>query len=83
MQSFRYWINEMLERRFALRRLREPYSPFGSTRGNVEKTYMDRTRQVVVKLVEEGAIEVCQKGEVVEVAEAKGPIRLRKCGKVE
>jgi Protein of unknown function (DUF3253) len=30
---------------------------FGSTRGN-EKTYIDRTRQVVVKLVEEGAIEV-------------------------
>jgi hypothetical protein len=50
---------------------------FGSPRGN-EKECMDRTRAVVAELVEEGVLEVCQKGHVVDIEASKGPIRLRK-----
>jgi len=50
---------------------------FGAQKGN-EKEYMDRTRAVVRSLVEEGIIEVCQKGQVVDMDHCKGPIRLRK-----
>lgn len=46
-------------------------------KGN-EKEFMDRTRGVVRALVGEGEIEVCQKGNVVDMDTAKGPIRLRK-----
>jgi hypothetical protein len=38
---------------------------------------MEPTREVAAKLVHEGRIEVTQKGEVVKLADAKGPIRLR------
>ena len=47
------------------------------TKGN-EREYMDRTRDVVREMVGEGAIEVCQRGEVVDMDAVKGPIRLRK-----
>jgi hypothetical protein len=55
---------------------------FGSPRGN-DNACMDRTRHVVAKLVDEGVIEVCQKGKVVDLSEATGPIRLRKCRMIE
>lgn len=38
---------------------------------------MDTTRAAAKELVEEGKIEVTQKGQVVNIEEAKGPIRLR------
>ncbi len=39
---------------------------------------MPTCRDVAGELVEAGEIEICQKGEVVSLSEAKGPIRLRK-----
>jgi hypothetical protein len=50
---------------------------FGASRGN-EREFMERTRTVAATLAAEGIIEVCQKGQVVDIAKAKGPIRLRK-----
>ena len=50
---------------------------FGSSRGN-DADKMRRTRDVVRELVDAGRIEVCQRGEVVDMATCKGPIRLRK-----
>jgi len=47
------------------------------TKGN-EREYMDRTRDVVREMVGEGAVEVCQRGEAVDMDAVKGPIRLRK-----
>lgn len=38
---------------------------------------MDETRAVAATLVDEGRIDVTQKGKVVEIATARGPIRLR------
>lgn len=38
---------------------------------------MDTVRQAAGRLVEEGLIEVCRKGRVVDIDKAKGPIRLR------
>ncbi len=38
---------------------------------------METTRQVAAGLVQEGRIEVTQKGEAVDLASARGPIRLR------
>jgi hypothetical protein len=50
---------------------------FGARRGN-EREFMERTRTVAATLAAEGMVEVCQKGQVVDIATAKGPIRLRK-----
>jgi Protein of unknown function (DUF3253) len=44
----------------------------------MKREYMDRTRDVVREMVGEGAIEVCRRGEVVDMDAVKGPIRLRK-----
>ena len=41
------------------------------------RALMDRTRSVAAALVREGRIEVTQKGAVVSIADARGPIRLR------
>ncbi len=38
---------------------------------------MQKTRDVARRLVAEGKLEVLQKGAVVDIAAAKGPIRLR------
>ena len=46
-------------------------------RGN-EREYMDRTRDVVRELVAEGVVEVCQRGNVVDMDGVRGPIRVRK-----
>jgi hypothetical protein len=50
---------------------------FGSSRGN-DADKMQRTRDVVRELVDAGNIEVCQRGQVVDMTTSKGPIRLRK-----
>ena len=49
----------------------------GAERG-IEKEYMDRTRGVAQKLVDEGIVEVTQRGQVVDMSRVKGPIRIRK-----
>jgi hypothetical protein len=42
---------------------------------------MDAARAAAAELVAEGQIEVTQHGEVVDIAQARGPIRLRRrCG---
>lgn len=38
---------------------------------------MDGARQAAARLVERGAVEITQHGEVVDLAEVKGPIRIR------
>ena len=50
---------------------------FGSARGN-NREEMQRMRDVVRELVDAGAIEVCQRGQVVDMSTCKGPIRLRR-----
>jgi len=40
---------------------------------------MAATREAAARLVAAGLVEVTQKGEVVDVATAKGPIRVRLC----
>lgn len=49
---------------------------FGASRGN-EMEHIDLTREVVNTLVDEGMIEACQRRQVVDIDEGKGPIRLR------
>jgi len=39
---------------------------------------MDWMREVVSPLVDTGTIEVCQRGQVVDMDESKGKIRLRR-----
>lgn len=39
---------------------------------------MERTRRAARRLVDQGKIEILQKGKVVDPSTAKGPIRLRK-----
>jgi len=39
---------------------------------------MDTARAVAAELVAAGEIEVTQRGEVVDIAQARGPIRLRR-----
>lgn len=39
---------------------------------------MDAARAAAAELVAEGQIEVTQRGEVVDIAQARGPIRLRR-----
>ena len=39
---------------------------------------MEPTRQAAARLVEEGEVEITQGGEVVDLATAKGPIRIRR-----
>lgn len=39
---------------------------------------MEPARQAAARLVERGAVEVTQGGEVVDLATAKGPVRLRR-----
>ena len=41
------------------------------------RTLMEPTRRVAASLVSEGRIEVTQQGEPVDLASARGPIRLR------
>jgi hypothetical protein len=45
--------------------------------GSDFRPLMEPTRQVAASLVAEGRIEVTQKGEPVDLATARGPIRLR------
>jgi hypothetical protein len=45
--------------------------------GDKFRPLMDTTRQVAASLVDEGRIEVTQKGEPVNLATVRGPIRLR------
>jgi hypothetical protein len=52
---------------------------FGGMHGN-GREFMDRTRAVARTMVDEGRIEVCQKGQVVDMDNCKGPIRLRMKG---
>jgi hypothetical protein len=42
---------------------------------------MDTTRAAAAELVAAGEIEVTQGGEVVDLAQARGPIRLRRSGR--
>ncbi len=45
--------------------------------GQKFRPLMETTRQVAATLVAEGRIEVTQKGEPVDLADVRGPIRLR------
>ena len=42
------------------------------------RALMEPTRAVAAELVAEGLIEVTQRGEVVDLASARGPVRLRR-----
>ena len=42
------------------------------------RALMDTVRAVAAELVADGEIEVTQHGEVVDIAQARGPIRLRR-----
>ena len=42
------------------------------------RALMEPTRQAAARLVEEGEVEITQGGEVVDLATAKGPIRIRR-----
>lgn len=72
-------ITELLEKRDPGKTICPSEASRGvfGTKGN-EREYMDRTRDVVREMVGEGAVEVCQRGEVIDMDAVKGPIRLRK-----
>ncbi len=73
-------ILELLERR-------EPgktICPSDAARALAGKDFrplMDTTRAAAAELVADGEIEVTQRGEVVDIAQARGPIRLRRRSK--
>jgi hypothetical protein len=46
--------------------------------GDRFRPLMDPVRAAAAELVDEGEIEVTQRGEVVDLARARGPIRLRR-----
>ena len=46
--------------------------------GDEFRPLMDSARAAAAELVAEGEIEVTQRGEVVDIAQARGPIRLRR-----
>ncbi len=46
--------------------------------GNDFRPLMDTARAAAAELVADGEIEVTQRGEVVDIAQARGPIRLRR-----
>lgn len=45
--------------------------------GDDWRDLMDDTRRVAARLVSEGRVQITQGGEVVDPAEARGPIRIR------
>jgi hypothetical protein len=46
--------------------------------GDDFRPHMDAVREAAAKLADEGAIEVTQGGRRVDIADARGPIRLRR-----
>lgn len=48
-----------------------------SVGGTEWRPLMDPARDAVGRLVEEGRVEVTQRGEVVDLAQARGPVRVR------
>lgn len=49
--------------------------------GSTWRSRMDDVRRVTAELVERGDVEVTQKGEPVRIAEAKGPVRIRRAAR--
>jgi hypothetical protein len=47
---------------------------------DVWRDRMDEVRAAAGRLVDRGEVEITQKGEVVDLATAKGPIRIRRAG---
>jgi len=45
--------------------------------GDGFRAHMDGARRAAAQLVDDGLIEVTQRGEVIDIARARGPIRLR------
>jgi hypothetical protein len=50
--------------------------------GDVATDHMERTRRAARRLVAAGAVEITQKGAVVDPSRARGPIRLRRVERV-
>lgn len=46
--------------------------------GESWRDLMDDVREAAARMVSEGTLQVLQKGEVVDLATAKGPVRFRK-----
>lgn len=75
----RAMILELLERRGAGKTI----CPSDAARALAGKNFrplMDTARAAVAELAADGEIEITQRGEVVDIARARGPIRLRRCG---
>lgn len=72
-------ILELLERRGA----GQTICPSDAARAVTEQKFRplkDTARAAAAELVADGEIEVTQRGEVVDIARARGPIRLRRRG---
>ena len=70
-------ILELLERRGPGRTIC-PSEAARALAGPDFRPLMDMARAAAAELVADGEIEVTQRGEVVDVAQARGPIRLRR-----
>ncbi len=73
-------ILELLERREPGKTIC-PSDAARALAGNDFRPLMDTTRAAAAELVADGEIEVTQRGEVVDIAQARGPIRLRRRSK--
>jgi Protein of unknown function (DUF3253) len=70
-------ILELLERRGPGKTIC-PSDAARALAGQDFRPLMDMARAVSAELVADGEIEVTQRGEVVDIAQARGPIRLRR-----
>jgi Protein of unknown function (DUF3253) len=70
-------ILELLERRGPGKTIC-PSDAARALAGQDFRPLMDMARAVAAELVADGEIEVTQRGEVVDIAQARGPIRLRR-----
>jgi hypothetical protein len=70
-------ILELLERRGAGKTIC-PSDAARALAGKDFRPLMDTARAAAADLVADGEIEVTQRGEVVDIARARGPIRLRR-----
>jgi Protein of unknown function (DUF3253) len=70
-------ILELLERREPGKTIC-PSDAARAVAGTDFRPLMDSVRAAAAELVADGEIEVTQRGEVVDIAQARGPIRLRR-----
>lgn len=70
-------ILELLERRGSGKTIC-PSDAARALAGDGFRPLMDTARAAAAELVTDGEIEVLQRGEVVDIAQARGPIRLRR-----